>query len=372
MFTADRNSVRIHCRGPACVLSASLILFSERNSTMEKKQLPDFINDLLIPEKYGQPLEEISLVQTHISYVILAKKNVYKFKKPVNFGFLDFSTLDKREHYCRQELILNRRLCPDIYLETVTVNKEDGGYRLNGEGELVEHGIKMVRMDESAMMGKVITEGRLVKEHIDAITEVLVPFYETAEGGDAIRKFGLAESVGVNVLENFEQTEEFIGKGALSREQFDLINDHARSVLAESRLFLDRIEAGKIRDCHGDLYSANICLDDSIHIFDCIEFNERFRYSDVAADVAFLAMDLDFHGLEELSLYFLRRFSEVSNDPGILLMADFYKCYRAYVRGKINLFTAADPAVDKQTADHCRTQAKRYFELAEKYVRKAQ
>lgn len=338
---------------------------------MEKEYLPDYINDLMEPGGYGLKPGEISLLQTHISYVILAGTYVYKFKKPVNFGFLDFSTLDKREHYCRQELILNRRLCPDIYLETVTVNKGENCHRLNGDGAVVEHGIKMIRMDESAMMGQVIKEGRLQKEHIDAIVEVLVPFYQSAEGGEDIREFGLSDSVGVNVLENFEQTEEFIGKGALSREQFERISSHARSVLADSRLFLDRIESGKIKDCHGDLYSANICLDEPIHIFDCIEFNERFRYSDVAADVSFLAMDLDFHGLEELSSYFLRRFSEASKDPGILLMADFYKCYRAYVRGKINLFTAADPAVEKQAADNCRTQAKRYFELAEKYVRKA-
>ena len=337
---------------------------------MEKGQLPDFINDLLEPERHGLKPEEISLVQTHISYVILAGDTVYKFKKPVNFGFLDFSTIDKRQYYCNQELLLNRRLCPDIYLDAVTVTREDDGCRINGKGEVVEHGIRMIRMDESAMMGNVIKEGKLGKGHINAIIGVLVPFYESAEGGERIRKFGAAESVGVNVLENFDQTEEFIGKVALTREQFERISSYARSVLADSRLFLERMEAGKIRDCHGDLYSANICLDDSIHIFDCIEFNERFRYSDVAADVAFLAMDLDFHGLSELSSYFLKRFSELSNDPGILVMADFYKCYRAYVRGKINLFTAADPAVETQVAEICRDQARRYFELAETYAGK--
>ena len=339
---------------------------------MVNDQLPSFIKDLLHPDKYDHPVAETDLVQTHISYVILAGDFVYKFKKPVDFGFLNFSTLEKRKLFCRQELTLNQRLCPDIYLNMVNVTADVNGFTINGTENIVEYGVKMVRMPESAMMSNVIGRKELEKSHLDAIIDVLVPFYQNAEGGEKLKSFGEAESVGINVLENFEQTETFIGRGALNRQQFEIIGAYARSVLADGHIFKQRMDENKIRDCHGDLYSANICLDENVHIFDCIEFNERFRYSDIAADVAFLAMDLDFHGLDGLSEYFLNRFSELSADPGVLKLAGFYKCYRAYVRGKIGLFTAADPAVDPQVAAACIEQARKYFALAERYVRKEQ
>ena len=136
----------------------------------------------------------------------------------------------------------------------------------------------------------------------------------------------------------------------------------------QTELFAERQAAGHICDCHGDLYSANICLADRVYIYDCIEFNQRFRYCDVASDVAFLAMDLDYHGLTQLSTYFIDRFVAASKDPGLLEMLNFYKGYRAYVRGKIGLFTASDPAVDAQFRTQCIDDATRYFRLAEQYA----
>lgn len=339
---------------------------------MSEDILPAHIQYLQQGSSYPHPAEGVQLLQTHISFVLLAGDFVYKWKKPVNFGFLDFSTLEKRKYYCEQELVLNRRLCPDLYLDVVTLNREGQAYALNGKGEVVEYGVKMARMPEERMMARVIGAGQLDKGQIDRIIEVLVPFYQRADGSDAIGEFGRAASVAVNVLENFEQTEAFIDKGALSRAQFLRIGDYARNFLQDEQRFERRRAEGKIRDCHGDLYSANICLTDPVHIFDCIEFNERFRYSDVAADVAFLAMDLDFHGLAELSAYFIERFVAESADPGLVEMLDFYKCYRAMVRGKINLFTASDPAVDASVALQCTEQAARYFVLAQHYAVRAE
>ncbi len=336
---------------------------------MASQHLPDFVVALQDPRLYDHDVEATNLIQTHISYVVLAGPFVYKFKKPVDFGFLDFTTLEKRTYFCHRELELNRRLCPDIYLEVVHVTRDGAGFCLNGAGEVVESGVKMVRMPEEAMMGRVIAEGRLTTDHLDAIVDRLVPFYAAADGGDTVRPYGHADAVAVNVIENFKQTESFVGTTALSREQFTLISDYARSVLARPERFAERIRDGRIRDCHGDLYSANICLDDPVHIFDCIEFNERFRYSDVAADIGFLAMDLDYHGLFDASEYVLQRFAAASVDAALLEHVGFYQCYRAYVRGKIGLFTAADPAVNWTTADACRKQAQRYFQLAERYAR---
>jgi aminoglycoside phosphotransferase family enzyme len=339
-----------------------------KEQEMSEANLPGYIQYLRQGSSYPHPVERVQLLQTHISFVLLAGDFVYKWKKPVNFGFLDFSTPEKRRYYCEQELVLNRRLCPDLYLDMVTVNRAGDRYALNGAGEVVEYGVRMARMPEERMMGRVIAAGQLAYGHLDRIIEALVPFYEQAEGTQAISAFGRAPSVAVNVLENFDQTEPFVDQGAISRAQFLHIREYAQAFLRREQLFEERRAAGKIRDCHGDLYSANICLTDPVRIFDCIEFNERFRYSDVAADVAFLSMDLDFYGLEEFANYFIERFATVSGDSGLMAMLDFYKCYRAMVRGKINLFTAADPAVDASVARRCKEQAARYFNLAERYA----
>ncbi len=335
--------------------------------------LPPFVRHLRNPASYPHPAAEIRLVQTHISYVLLAGDFVYKFKKPVDFGFLDFTTLARRRHFCGEELRLNRRLCPTVYLGLVRVAEKEGGLHLEEGGEesagVIEYGVKMRRMPEEGMMGEVIRRGELSREMLDRIVEVLIPFYETAAGDEAVREFGRAQAVAVNVLENFEQTEGFVGGPALGPAQFEKITGYARKFLTRKELFDARIAAGRVRDCHGDLYSANICLDnDQVHVFDCIEFNERFRRCDVASDVAFLAMDLDFHGLAGLSDHFIERFATRSGDQTLDTVLNFYKCYRAYVRGKIGLFTASAPEVDEATRARCQEQAARYFQLAERYA----
>ncbi|NLX19294.1 MAG: hypothetical protein GXY53_08455 [Desulfobulbus sp.] len=336
---------------------------------MADNPIPAFLHALLQPGFYDHPVHEVELIQTHISWVLLAGDYVYKFKKPVNFGFLDFSDLAKRHHYCEQELFLNRRLCPDIYIGLIRVTMDDTAhFQLNGKGEVVEYGVKMKRMPEDRMMVNLIRTGQLTAAHIEDLATVLADFYHRAEHGENIAKFGTAAAVGVNILENFEQTASFIGQGALSQKQYDSIVRYSRSFLANEALFQRRIDGGYIRDCHGDLYSANICLADKVYIYDCIEFNERFRYSDIASDVAFLVMDLEFHGLNELARLFVDRFVEKTGDSGLLEMLNFYKCYFAYVRGKINLFTAADPAIDPETRNQCNRNAAIYFSLAQRYA----
>ncbi len=335
---------------------------------MMNENLPSYIIDLLKPGAFPHPAGEVKLLQTHISYVLLAGDFAYKFKKPVDFGFLDFTTLAKRKQCCEQELLLNRRLAPTIYLGEVSVTESAGACSLNGQGQVVEYGIKMRRMPQEKMMGEVIRRGELTAGMIDDIIETLIPFYRQAAGGPEIEQYGTAEAVARNVLENFAQTEEFVGGPGLSVPQFAAISEYARGFLDQPEIFQQRIDAGRVRDCHGDLYSANICLADQVYIYDCIEFNRRFRYCDVASDVGFLAMDLDFHGLGGLSEYFVSRFSRESGDPGLVQVLNFYKCYRAYVRGKIGLFTAAAPEVDAVTRQTSEEQAARYFSLARQYA----
>lgn len=331
--------------------------------------LPLFIQALLQADCYDHPVPDLKLLQTHISYVILAGDFVYKFKKPVNFGFLDFSDLEKRHLCCQQELLLNRRLCPEIYLGIVEVTLDSGGqWSLNGKGGVVEYGVKMRRMPEDRMMTNIISSGHLCEKDIDALVEVLADFYQRADSGSDIRCFGTASAVSVNVFENFEQTRSFIGQKALSEKQFQLISRYAHIFLSQEELFQQRIDEGRIRDCHGDLYSANICLADKVYIYDCIEFNQRFRYCDVASDVAFLAMDLDFYGLHDLARRFIESFSRKTADSGLMKMLNFYKCYRAYVRGKIELFTANDPNVGPEVKTASLENSAKYFDLAQRYA----
>ncbi len=333
--------------------------------------LPDFIEFLLKPTSYPHTVEDVTLVQTHISFVLLAGDFVYKFKKPLDFGFLDFTSLEKRKYFCEQEVLLNRRLCPTIYLGLVRItSQQNGNFMLDGIGEPVEYGIKMVRMPQERMMGNIIRAGKLTRKMIDDIVAILEPFYESAATGAEIGKYATAEAVGINVFENLEQSRPFIGSEPLSQEEFDRINIYVSNFLRNEALFSRRIETGRICDCHGDLHSANICLADKVYIYDCIEFNHRFRYIDVANDVAFLAMDLDYYGLDDLSDYFIHTFQQASGDDELPRVLSFYKCYRAAVRGKIGLLTGHENEVDVETRVSALSQATRYFALAQRYAEK--
>lgn len=334
------------------------------------EDLPPFVRALLKPAAYPHAADRIKLVQTHISYVLLAGDFAYKFKKPVDFGFLNFTTLEKRRFYCEQELLLNRRLCPEIYLGLVSVNRTtaDLGFTLGGNGQPFEYGVKMARMPEERMMGNIIRAGLLDQEMIDKIVTVLEPFYAGAATGPTIESFCTAAAVGANVLGNLEQCRPYIGCDALRREEYAEIEKYLKDFLRNEKLFAGRIDAGRSKDCHGDLHSANICLADRVYIYDCIEFNQSFRYSDIANDVAFLAMDMDYYYHEELSDYFINRLVSDAGDQGLLAMLNFYKCYRATVRGKIGLLTAHEPEIDEAARAEARTRASRYFLLAQRYA----
>ena len=336
----------------------------------DNSSLPTYIEYLLLPGSYPHPVADVQLLQTHISFVILAGNFVYKWKKPVNFGFVDFSSLAQREFYCRRELLLNRRLCPAIYLDTVSLCQEGTSYKLQGQGAVVEYGVKMVRMPESGMLNRVIAAGDLKEQHLAAIVEILVPFYLNAEQGEEIRENGRVAAVARTITDNFDQTKAFVGGPALSRARFTGIKKATDAFLRRRELFTKRMETACIRDCHGDLYSNNICLAENgtIHIFDCLEFNDRLRAIDICSDVAFLAMDLDYHGLFSLSDFFINLFRERSGDEGLLQLLDFYKCYRAYVRGKVGVLAAADPTMGKEASEEWLQSGARYFRLAEEYA----
>lgn len=313
---------------------------------------------------------EFYILQTHISYVVITDSIVYKIKKPVNFGFLDFTTLEKRRYFCEREVELNRRLCGDLYLGVVPITREGSFYRIEGEGESVEYAVKMRRLPEEGMMKRLLEKGALTKAHLDLLVDTLVPFYKEAETGEKVNYYGSLEVITFNTEENFTQTRPFVGK-ALTERKYNHIVNFTRTFLKEkASLFEERIRGGFIRDGHGDLYSANICFEDlkRVYVFDCIEFNDRFRCGDVAQDLAFLAMDLDFYRLRELSNYFIEEYVRKSGDQGLKEVLDFYKCYRAYVRGKIGCFTYADERVPPEERKRALESARAYFDLAFHYA----
>ncbi len=320
------------------------------------------------PAFYPHTVHAVEYIQTHISSVFLTGDYVYKLKKPVDFGFLDFTTLELRRECCEKELELNRRLAPSVYLRVDPVTLDDGRPKLNGSGPVVDWVVVMRQLDQRLLGPRVLERGDLTVGKIESVVDTLVPFYRAAKTGPGVDEFGSVGTVKFNTDENFEQTAGNVGS-AISQSRYDEIRSFTDRFLQEKDdLFRLRIAQGWIRECHGDLHLGNIFFEESPVIFDCIEFNERLRCSDVTADLAFLVMDLDFQGVPELARRVVERYVKRAADTGFLELVNFYCCYRAYVRGKIACFTSADPALGEATQNQQLELARRYFDLAHRYA----
>jgi aminoglycoside phosphotransferase family enzyme len=336
-----------------------------KNNMHTQRQVVDA---LLKPEGYLEDPGEIELIQTHISFVFLTKNFVYKVKKAVNFGFLDFSTLEKRKFFCQKELELNRRLCQEVYLEVVPINKSNL-IKINGSGETVEYALKMKRLPQERIMTVLLKENRIDKTTIDELAKIIVKFHSKAQTGGEINEYGSFKIIKVNWDENFGQTLKYVNQ-TISQTDIEFIQNRVFGFMDHERLlFESRITNNKIRDCHGDMHSGNIFITDPICIFDAIEFNDRFRYSDVASDVAFLAMDLDFRERHDLSVYLIDKYVGYSKDQELAKVLSFYKCYRAYVRGKVISFKLDDLNIDDTEKKSATKEATAYFKLAAAYAR---
>ena len=325
---------------------------------------------LLNPKIYPDLPKEIKFIETHISLLFLTGTHVYKIKKPVNFGFLDFTTLEKRRFYCEQEVKLNRRLSREIYLGVVEITHDHEQILLEARGEVVEYAVKMKQIPEELLMDQLLEKGQVTPKMMEAVAEKLVHFYFTAETSDFIKSLAKPERVKQDTDENFEQTEKYIDV-TIPKDAYEEVkirtNDFFRS---KEKIFYKRITSDRIRDCHGDLRLEHIFWGDEISIFDCIEFNERFRYTDVAADIGFLAMDLDYHEREDLSKHLIHSYIQKSNDRDLMEMLDFYKCYRAYVRGKVESFRLDDPNIPEEEKKAAHKRAQKYFDLSYRYAQK--
>ncbi len=332
------------------------------DALVSQEQLLPF---LLNPRSYPHQPRRVRLVQTHSSFVFIAPPFVYKVKKPVNFGFLNFSTLEKRRHFCEREVALNRRLCPRVYLGVVPISTRNGRFVFGEGDEVVEYAVKMRKLSERHFLDQLVGRQEVVPGDLNRIAHVLKQFYEAQQPTEEIEAWGRIDRLRISTDENFRQTKEFIGH-TLFRPAFEAIRFYTdRFYTRHNRLFASRIKERRIRDCHGDLHLEHIHVTPrAVHIYDCIEFNDRFRYVDVANDAAFLAMDLDYEGRPDLARYFATQMASALNDDGMPRLMDFYKCYRAYVRGKVESLHSVAHAAPEEERQASAERARRYFRLA--------
>lgn len=315
----------------------------------------------------------MEVVQTHISVVFLAGEVVYKLKKPVRFPFLDYSTLALRQHYCQEEVRLNRRLAPTVYLGVVSVLQNGAEYRI-GEGTfpqdavVVDYLVKMHRLPVERMLDSLGAHRRVSTEDMHALARRLVSFHATAATDQASR-YGAPEAIWQALADNFQETVPFIGH-TLSAKQYDQIQEFSRRFFTDHQeLFRKRIHQGRVREGHGDLRCEHVCfLDEGIVIFDCIEFSPGLRTCDVASELAFLAMDLELHGAPALAAELTHAYSAQAKDTDLLRLLPFYQCYRAYVRGKVESLKTREPEVLPEERERARVQACRAFRLASRYA----
>jgi aminoglycoside phosphotransferase family enzyme/predicted kinase len=313
--------------------------------------------------------DTIDMVQTHISTVFLTPRFVFKFKRPVDLSFADFRTLRRRRHYCAEEVRLNRRLAPDVYLRVAALRQAPEGYAFEGKGRILDYAVVMKRLPEQAMLNHRLRQGEVLPEEIDRLADFLARFHRRIRGSPRHARYGEPEIWRVNWDENFRQTEPAIGE-TISREDFAAIRQAVEGFMErEQALFAGRVSGGFIRNGHGDLRCEHICLGVPIRIIDCVEFNERFRYGDTANDLAFLLMDLGALGRPDLSRQLFLRYLERTGDRAMAPLMPFYACYRAYVRGKVTSLRLQDRHLPEDQRRRLQARARGFFELAAEFAR---
>ena len=316
-------------------------------------------------------VEPIELVQTHISYVFLTGDYAYKLKKAVDFGFLDFSTLEKRNHFLAEEMHMNQAIAPELYLEILPITQDGNKYILGGAGEAVEYALKMRQFPQENLFINLFEAGKLGPEYMEELGKIVAQFHSQAETNDYIRSFGTVAKIREAIDENYQQTVPYIGI-AQTQQQFDDTKAYTDQFFAENEaLFQARIDNNKIKECHGDLHLKNICLwQDKIQLFDRIEFNEPFRFVDVMYDIAFAVMDLEARNSQDLANIFLNTYLEQTGDWLGLQVLPLYLSRQAYVRAKVTSFLLNDPSIPDGVKESAKQTASDYYQQAWAYTQK--
>ena len=318
---------------------------------------------------YPHPVGAIERRETHVSHVFLAGAFAYKLKKPVTFPFLDASTLALRRKFCRLELSLNRRLTTGVYLGTAPVVETPSGLRLGGKGRVIEWLVKMRRLPEERMMDALIARHRVSRRDVERIADRLAGFFRRAQRGRAIRRYGEPAQVAALVLGNLAECRPFVGT-LCAEADVRLLDAAFKQCLAlHEPLLRQRVREGRIIDGHGDLRCENICLEPgAAQIFDCVEFEPAFRCGDMANDLSFLAMDMEFRGRHDLAAALIARYRRRVGDASADQLLPLYQCHRSLVRGKVRGFAWRQ---HPNTAEGRRVRmlSRRHFTLAVRYAR---
>lgn len=319
------------------------------------------------PALYPHPVDGIRIIETHISWVILTGTYAYKMKKPVNFGFLDFTDLAARKHFCEEELRLNQRMAPELYLQVLPVTGSIEAPQIGGQGEAIDYLLQMREFPQAHLLAEVQARGELTDAHIDALAEQIGHFHVEVPRVATDHALNTAEAIVAPMRQNFEQIRPLLTEQA-DLQQLDALFDWTETSIARLQPLLDqRCQQGFIRECHGDLHLGNATLiEDKVVLFDCIEFNEPFRLIDIASDAAFVAMDLEDRGLKCQARRFINGWMEHTGDYSSLPLFNLYKAYRALVRAKVSLFRLhqEEDAVQRRVILR---QYRSYANLAESY-----
>jgi len=326
---------------------------------------------MLRAEFYPHTCQKPELIQTHISWVILTGEFAYKLKKPVDFGFVDFTTLARRKYLCEQELALNRRLSPELYLEVLPIAEQDGAYCFGSLGPAVEYCIKMVQFAQNDLLDRRLAVNAFDPHWMDVLANDVADFHASAETGPDISAYGDIHFIRDHIHANLEVAGHHLGR-AISQPQLDHIRGFCAKTLHDKAKFVAARQSERyIRACHGDLHLRNIALfKGRPRVFDCIEFNDEYRMIDSISDAAFLVMDCQARGRTDLGMRFLSRYLEYCGDYAGLELLPVYLTYRAGVRGKVACLLADE--MKKVEAETQMYEARRYFALADSYTRPAQ
>lgn len=324
------------------------------------------------PRVFGHPVRYVKLIETHISWVLLTGDYAYKIKKPVDFGFLDFSTLAKRRFFCEEELRLNRRFAPKIYLDVVEIRGSETAPRINAkgnaDGNVIEYAVKMREFSQQCLLSSYAADGKLNPDIIDAMADRVSAIHSDSERADAASDYGSATETAHWSDENLVHIANAILPEYLPNSFFEL-----KRWYRENSLLLKAIDARKsdgfVRECHGDLHLGNMALiDDAVTLFDCIEFNPELRWIDSISEVAFVAMDLQARGYPGFCWRFLNRYFESSGDYAGLELLRYYFVYRALVRAKVEALRVDQEACDSTNyAEHI-APAIAYIDLASQWA----
>lgn len=321
------------------------------------------IQNLQNPALYNHPIKYFKLIETHASWVILTGEYVYKIKKPVDFIFLDYSSLEKRRYFCNLELELNQILAPELYLEVLPITGSETNPALNGSGEIIEYVLKMREFPQKNLLNVVAAAGKMTLQHIYQLAKIIADFHARIKQ-DVTSYIGTPEQVHEPVIQNFDQIRPLLKK-LTDLSVIDELENWAQTTWQKCYdIFVQRKKAGFIRACHGDIHLGNITLiQDLPVIFDCVEFNEAIRWTDVMADIGFLLMDLQDQGQIEFSHCLLNRYLEITGDYQGLTLLPYYLSYRAMVRAKVNLFQVAHADTERQ---------QQFLAAYERFIRLAQ